>query len=347
MLIPPISDSSAPSAHGTRRIGFLLTPGFAMLAFSSAIEPLRAANRLLDRAAYQWRIHTADGTPATASNGIAVVPHAGLEASLWPQAVFVCAGLDPHLFDDRRANRWLQGHAARGIVIGALSTGSHVLARAGLLAGHRCTVHWEHAAVMREQFPEVAVTDGLYEVDRQRWSCAGGTAALDMMLHLIAADHGPELAVAVSDQFIHDRLRTPGVRQRRAGELRLNGLSPKLAAAIRIMEANVENPLPQSEIATRIGLSTRQLERLFRQYRGCSPRSHYLDIRLRHARLLLLQTTMPVLDIALASGFVTQSHFTKRYREHFGHTPSVDRGRRVPARGPDPVMPPADHAVAP
>jgi len=334
------NDKKVEPVHGEsgvgkpRRIGFLLVPDFTMMGFTAAIEPLRAANRLRGEPRYAWRIYSTDGEPVPSSSGIPVVPDAATEPTAWPHMVLVCAGIGVHRFDDRRALSWLNAQAQRGIALGAISTGTHLLARAELLNGYRCTIHWENIPALLEEFPHLEVTGSVYEIDRERYTCSGGTAALDMMLNLIGVEHGPEFAAQVSNQFIHDRVRTPGDQQRMAEQVRLRVKSPKLAAAINIMAVNLDSPLAPSDIAARLGISARQLERLFRKYTGCSPRRYYLGLRIQHARLLLIQTGMSVLDVALASGFESQSYFTKCYREHFGRTPTEERNAVEPVAAP-------------
>jgi AraC family transcriptional regulator, glycine betaine-responsive activator len=317
---------------GPTRIGFLLLPQLPMMAFTSAVEPLRAANRLAGHELYQWRLYTLDGEPVVASNGITLLPHSGPVETDWPQLLMVCAGLDVrHHVDHPAMLRWLRAQARRGIVLGAISTGAYVLAVAGLLDGYRCTIHWENLLGLRESFPCLRVTEHVYEIDRDRYTCSGGTAALDLMLRLITRRHGEALATRVSEQFIHDRLRTPGESQRMAERLSLLRQSPRLAAAINLMAAHIEHPLPTEELAERSGLSLRQLERLFRKYRDCTPQQYYLRLRLQQARLLLAQTGLSVTHVALATGFASHSHFSKCYRECFGVTPQQDR--RQPDEG--------------
>ncbi|MDE0809947.1 MAG: helix-turn-helix domain-containing protein, partial [Alphaproteobacteria bacterium] len=165
----------------------------------------------------------------------------------------------------------------------------------------------------------------IYEIDRDRVTCSGGTAALDMMLHLIGRQHGQTIANDVSEQFIHDRIREPHDHQRMELRARLGVSHPKLIAVISDMEGNLEEPLSQTELARQATLSTRQLERLFRKYLGATPTRYYLNLRLQRARQLLLQTTMSILSVALACGFVSASHFSKCYRECFGKTPRAER----------------------
>ena len=169
-----------------------------------------------------------------------------------------------------------------------MCTGAHLLARAGLLNGHKCTIHWENLPGFVEEFPEIDVTADLFEVDRNRLTCSGGTAALDLMLHLIAARHGQELVSKISEQCLLDRIRQPHDHQRMPYRVRLGIHHPKLIGAIEMMEANVEEPLDQAMLARYVGLSRRQLERLFRKHLGARPAQYYLELRLERARHLLV-----------------------------------------------------------
>jgi transcriptional regulator GlxA family with amidase domain len=309
-----------------QRIGFILIPRFSMIAFTSALEPLRLANRASGHELYAWSLHSADGGPVSASNGIVFQAEGGLDRASTCDAVVVCSGLDVHRYDDRQLSSWLRRAARRGLDVGAVCTGSHIMARAGLLDGYRCTIHWENLAAFAEDFPDIEVTTELFEIDRNRFTCSGGTGAIDMMLNVIAMQHGHELAAAVADQFMHERIRDQHDHQRMSLPARLGVRHPKLIAVIDLMEQNLEEPLARSALAVNAGLSTRQLERLFRKYLNRSPARYYLELRLNKARLLLLQTNMSVIDVALACGFVSASHFSKCYRDFFGRTPRKERG---------------------
>ncbi len=308
-----------------QRIAFLLVPNFSMIAFTAAVEPLRLANRASGKTLYGWHLFSTDGRPVAASNGIVLHPEGGIDKAEGFGTMILCSGIDGHLYRDRGVFAALRRLDRQGADIGALCTGSHVLARAGLLDGHRCTIHWENLAGFAEEFPEIEVTGELFEVDRNRFTCSGGTAALDMMLNMIALQHGHELAAAVSDQFIHERIRDAHDHQRMALSARLGIRHPKLIAVVKEMEANLEEPLGRGQLARAAGLSSRQLERLFRKYLDRSPARYYVELRLNRARLLLLQTNMSVIDVALACGFVSPSHFSKCYRDFFGRTPRKER----------------------
>lgn len=323
---------AAPRGGGeVKTFGFCLLPRFAMLAFTAAVEPLRAANVLSGRTLYRWRVFTADGRPMSSSNGIEVNAQASVEQEEPLDSVVICGGLDAHLFKDKAVFNWLRRQARQGARIGALSDGTHVLAAAGLLDGYACTIHWNCIASLREMHPKLDINDELYCFDRGRFTCAGGTASLDMMLHLIAEDHGHDLALQVAEHFLHERIRTDDDEQRMALRLRVGVGHPKLLQAIRIMEENLELPISSAELAEQAGLSVRQLERLFQKYLGCTPRAHYVELRLQRAHRLLTHSSLSVTEVGLACGFVSASHFAKRYRERFDQTPQ--KTRMGPARG--------------
>lgn len=315
--------------------GFLLLPQFSMLAFSSAVEPLRAANRLSGRHLYDWRILTTDGRPIHSSSRMQLLPDAGLGDSGRLDFLIVVAGLEVKSLRDPAVSASLRRLERSGCRLGALSTGSYLLAWAGLLQGYRCTVHWENLDAFREDFPELEVTGELFEIDGPRLTCSGGTASMDMVLSLIGDTHGRDLAARVAEQFIHERIRDTHDHQRMSLQGRLGISHPKLLQVIATMEDYLEEPLARAELARQAGLSTRQLERLFRRYLGRTPTRYYLELRLHRARALLTQTSMSILNVALACGFVSASHFSKCYREFFHKMPREER------RHAEPLTPPA------
>ena len=311
--------------HRPQTYGFLLVPEFCILEFSSTVDPLRSANRMAGRRLYDWTIVSKDGAPVRSSTGARVVPDSDLESAARMDNLIVIAGMDTHEYQDKAVFAWLRRLARQGVRLGAVSTGPYVLAKAGLLNGVRCTVHWENLAGFQEVFPDLDVTGELFEVDGGRFTCSGGTSALDLMLSLIGLEHGRDLAVSVAEQFIHERIRDPHDTQRMGLRGRLGISHPKLLRVIGLMEENLEEPLPRGELARQAGLSTRQLERLFRKYLSRTPTRYYLELRLYRARALLTQTALSVLDVALACGFVSASHFSKCYREFFFKTPREER----------------------
>ncbi|MEM7168722.1 MAG: GlxA family transcriptional regulator [Pseudomonadota bacterium] len=311
----------------TQTFGFLVVPKFAMLPFTAAMEPLRAANLFAGRDIYAWQVLSLDGQAVVSSNGTAVMPHSSIAEAEKLDNVVVCSGLDAHLINDSQLFGWLRRLERRGARVGALSDGAHVLARAGLLRNHRCTIHWNCLDGFAESFPDIAISSELYCIDRTRFTCSGGTASMDMMLKMIEVDHGRALALQVAEQFMHDRIRADNDRQRMPLRQRLGLTHPRLLRAIEVMEENLELPLALSELAEICGISTRQLERLFAKYLSCTPRRYYLHMRLEKAHALLTQSSMPVMEVALACGFVSASHFAKCYRDLYGAAP---RNTRLP-----------------
>jgi len=314
-----------------QRIGLILVPNFSMIAFSAAVETLRLANRTSGRALYQWSLISVDGQPVKASNGIELHPECNREAASGLDTVAVCSGTDVQRFQSKTLVSWLRRMARRNADIGALCTGSYILARAGLLDGYRCTIHWENLTGFQEDYPEIEVTGEIFEIDRNRLTCSGGTASLDLILSLMTIDHGRELATQVAEQFIHERIRDRHDQQRMSLRSRLGISHPRLLKVIELMENNLEEPLARSELARLTGPSTRQLERLFRKYLGRTPTRYYQELRLLRARTLLSQTSLSILDVALACGFVSASHFSKCYREFYARTPREER--QVPPPG--------------
>ncbi len=315
-------------------IGFLLVPQFSMMAFVSAIEPLRVANRLAERRLYRWDILSRDGQAVAASNGMALVADRAITQHPRYDMAIVCASFTPERYFDKRLAQWLRRLSVAGIDLGAMDTGSFFLGWAGLLDQHRATTHWESLDSFREQFPKIAVENGLFVIDRKRWTSAGGTATLDMMLHLISRQHGHRLASAVSEQFVHAAIRAPEDSQRMTPGKRQGVTHRGLAKAIELMEAHLEDPIAHQRIAERIGLSLRQLERLFRRHFRLSPRRYYLDLRLQRARSLLHYTDMPMVEIAIACGFASAAHFSRSFSAWSGNAPTAERRRQRPDPGP-------------
>jgi len=316
------------SATGTapHTFGIVLVPGFSQFAFASAVEPLRAANEARGESLYDWHVLSPDGAPVPASSGVRVACDASLSDVGTLDTALVVSGKAGAEHQDAHTIGWLRERARRGARIGAVSTGTYVLAQAGLLQAYRCTIHWKHLGAFAEMYPEIDVSGELYEIDRNRLTCAGGEAAFDMMLALIGIEHGRELAVEVAENFMHERIRESADSQRMALRTRLGLVHPKLLNVVELMEQHLEEPLSQAELARQADLSTRQLERLFRQHLNRTPNSYYQKLRLQAARSLLNQTSMSVTEVALACGFVSASHFSKCYRRTFGRTPRQDRG---------------------
>ncbi|PBC00686.1 AraC family transcriptional regulator [Mesorhizobium sp. WSM3860] len=245
-----------------------------------------------------------------------------------PSMVVVCTGINVERYSNTSAFAWLREEHSRGVAIGGLCTGAHVLAAAGLLTDKRCAIHWENMPSFAEAFPKANVFADLLEVDQNIYTCAGGTAALDMMLKLIGDDFDDTLVGRVCEQVLTDRVRSPSDRQRLPLRARLGIQNPKVLTIIELMDANPSEPISIADIARQIGLSRRQVERLFRDEMGRSPARYYLEIRLERSRNLIIQSSTPIVDVAVACGFVSASHFSKCYRELYARTPQQERLER-------------------
>jgi transcriptional regulator GlxA family with amidase domain len=309
-----------------------------MIALASAVDALRMANRVTRREAYVWSLATLDGKPASASNGLQMSPTLALEQAGPADIVFVVGGVQVEKAVTPGLLAALRRLAQKRVSLGALCTGGYALAKAGLLDKYKAVIHWENMSALREEFPRVEFSDQLFAIDRDRYTCTGGVAPLDLMLHIIREQLGRDIVPLISEQFILDRIRNDQDRQHIPLQARVGLFHENLIEAAALMEANIEEPLSLDEIAALVGVSRRQIERLFKRYVGQVPTKYYLDMRLRRARELLLQTAMSIMEIAVACGFQSPPHFSKCYRNLFGHTPSAERqGSRALALVGQPV----------
>jgi transcriptional regulator GlxA family with amidase domain len=309
--------------------GFLLIENFSLLSYAMTIEPLRAANTLSGLQLYKWVHISIDGHPVRASNGVLVSSDYKAGGLLPVDRLFVCAGGNPASFNHAPTFRWLKQLSRKGLTICGVSGGPYLLARAGLLDGYGFTIHWEHLPALAEEFPHLEPARGLYVIDRGRVTCAGGLAALDMMHEVIEGDYGVPLASAVGRWFLQTEIRSADSPQRSNIAGRLTRVSPRLRHVLTAIEANLEEPVSRGHLAQQAGLSLRQLDRLFLSELGMTLRAYYLAARLERARILLLQTAMPALDVAIACGFQSASHFSRAYRRHFGSGPRLERNRQA------------------
>ncbi|MFQ5547162.1 MAG: GlxA family transcriptional regulator [Woeseia sp.] len=314
------------------RFGFLLLNDFTMISMSSAVEPLRMANRICRQDNYAWKTVSETGEAVNASDGLSVNVDNGIEdedALTCIDAVIVCGGWRIEENTTRPVLKWMKTVNQHGIGLGAICTGSYVLAQAGLLDGYRCSVHWENLAALTDLFPAVTVSRSIFTVDRNRYTSSGGTAPVDMMLHFISAQCGAEVSAGVAEQYIYERIRQPDDQQRIPLKHVIGHQSSKLVVAVELMEANIKEPISQEDLALYVGLSRRQLQRLFQRYLMCAPSRYYLQLRLQRACELLRQTSMSLVEISASTGFVSTSHFSKSYKEFYGHSPSAERRREA------------------
>ncbi|WP_312772813.1 GlxA family transcriptional regulator [Pseudomonas rhodesiae] len=313
------------NARPVTSILFVLLDRFTLISLASAVEPLRMANQLSGQELYRWYTASFDGTPIWASDGVPITPDSSVDAAPSADIIFVCGGTGIQNTVTLELVKWLRAQARYSKRLGGICTGSWVLARAGLLDGFECSVHWEWLAAMQEAFARVTVSPSLFTLDRGRLTSSGGTAPMDMMLHLIGLDHGHELSAAISDMFVYERMRSEQDHQRIPLKHMLGTQQPKLQEIVTLMEANLEEPIDLDHLAEYVQLSRRQLERMFQKYLHCSPSRYYLRLRLIRARQLLKQTPISIVELAVLCGFVSTPHFSKCYREYFGVPPSDER----------------------
>ncbi|WP_116473924.1 choline metabolism transcriptional regulator GbdR [Zobellella maritima] len=325
----------------TNRVGFLLVDNFTMISLASAIEPLRMANQLSGQPLYEWVMLTETGEPVRASDNLLVTPDHSIQDCGHLDMMILCGGVGISNARSRNMRAWLQQQAKRRVKIGAVCTGSYLLADAGVLTGYRCTLHWEYMAAFKEAYPHLETSNALYCIDRDRLTSSGGTVPMDMMLHLIEKEHSSALSTAICDMFLCERIREGQEEQRVPLRHTVGTAQPKLAEVVALMEANLEEPITLDELAYYVGLSRRQVERLFQRHVKCSPSRYYLNLRLKRARQLLRQTSFSIIEIATACGFVSTPHFSKCYRENFGVPPRDDRCGRAStkATADAPVLP--------
>jgi len=307
------------------RYGFLTLLNYSLIAVTNALEPLRMANRVAGRDIYEWAIVSLDGRPVAASSGLDLEPTIALDKLGKVETLFVCGGVNVREAVSPALLAALRRLAERRVALGALCTGGYALARAGLLDNYRATIHWENLPSLREEFPRVQLNNQVFSIDRDRSTASGGTAPLDLMLNLIRLKHGLRISQQVSEQFVHERVRSSEDRQYVPLRALVGSSHPGMIEVAQLMEENIEKPLSLERIAHATGLSRRQIERLFRRHLDCVPKRYYLEMRLRRARELLLQTAMPIMDVTTSCGFKSPPHFSRCYRAQYGHPPSAER----------------------
>jgi len=316
------------------KYAFLTLPRYSMIAVVNAVEPLRMANLVTGKNHYEWAFVSLDGKPTVASNGLHLAPTLQLADLPAVDLVFVCGGVQIREATSQALLAALRRLHKRGIALGALCTGGYALAEAGLLDGYHATIHWENLSALREQFPRVLIGDQLFTIDRDRFTCSGGIAPLDLMLHLVKSELGPRVSQLISEQFIVERVRNERDRQYVPLRAQVGVSHESLIGIANLMEEHIEKPLSLDEIAAASGVSRRQIERLFKRHVQCVPKKYYLQLRLRRARELLLQTSMSIMDITTACGFQSPPHFSRCYRREFGRAPSAEREVRPAAPRP-------------
>lgn len=311
-----------PGIRETRWFNFLLLPQFTLLAFSAALDPLRIANQIARKPLYGWEILSQDGSAVFSSSGVDVNVSGGLEAINKSATLFVCSGNNGIEAANNQTVNTVRSHLRHGGRVGGVCTGASTLARAGLLNNRRFTLHWENQPGFHEAFPDLQSTDTRFEVDGNILTCGGGEAASELILSLISQDYGNEFAFHVSEMCLSASGDVGHRRQRSSLATAINHRNPKIVKALQVMQDNIEDPLTLEEVAKNVGSSRRQMERLFRTVFDASPWIVYRSLRLERGRMLLNETEMTVVEVSMACGFSSASHFTKSFKAEFGTTPT-------------------------
>ncbi|HKK85636.1 MAG TPA: GlxA family transcriptional regulator [Roseovarius sp.] len=311
----------------TRHFIFILIEDFAHLAFSNAVEPLRIANLIKGEALYSFSLGAEGGQSVRASNETVTLVNHGVDDLPRCDRLFVLSGLQMRNRITPALLAMLRRERARGSNIGALCSGAYILAKAGFLDGQKCAIHWDYHDSFMEEFPDIPLVRNVFVADEKHITASGGSATADLMLHLIERDHGRDLAVAVADQMVYTAAREATAEQRVSLQSRNGMRNPHLTKAIARMQDHIEDPISPSVIAEDLGISTRQLERLFGRYLNTSPKKYFMELRLERARHLLLQTEMSVTEIACACGFEATGHFARVYKGAYGVTPTGQKAK--------------------
>ena len=315
-------------SYQKKRFAIVLLEEFAISSYGPLLDVLRIANHVSKKELYHWITIAENEGPIESSARTKIQPDFGLIDLRRGDIALICGGLNVEKNTTKRILNWIRRQSRRGILFGGVDTGSYTVAKAGLLEGKNATIHWENQDSFSEEFAEVDLTKSVFIIDGNRMTTAGGTSSIDLFLKIIADDHGEELANAVADQMIYSSIRTDQDSQRLSVPTRIGVRHPKLSLVIQMMEKNIEEPISPSVLAKDVSMSTRQLERLFRRYLDRSPKRYYMELRLQKARNLLMQTDMSVINVALACGFASPSHFSKCYRTHYNTTPYRERGTK-------------------
>ena len=304
-----------------RRIGVLVLPNFSHLTLASVVEPMRVANKVTRRELYAWQLIGIESGPVESSSGIAIQIDTDIAQEVDCDTLFVVASFDVNTFVSKDVVRFLRKFARAGATICGFETGAYLLAAAGILDGYRATTHWEDIDDFRQRFPRVEVVSDRFVVDRKRATTGGASPALDFMLDLIKRDHGFALAITVSGVFIYDQDHAASESQHAISTSRLAHRDRKLAAAISLMEVNIESPLRVGDVARRVGIGERELQRRFKTRLGTTPSHFFNEMRLSLAYRLLEHTDRTVIDIAMSCGFSSGSAFARTFRTRFDRSP--------------------------
>jgi transcriptional regulator GlxA family with amidase domain len=322
-----ISKTGSPAREDqvSKKVAFFVTPNFSPIGVFGAIEVLRTANRLTSQPIYGWEIVSHDGLPVASANGVTIVANKSIAEAKQYDLAIICAGFFPEKYSDEKTLNWIRYLDRHGAQLGAICTGTYVLAKAGVIKHRRCTIHGDNTAGFIEQFPEIELINQVFEIDRNLYTCAGGTSAIDLFINIVSEKIGTEFASSIAHRMQQDRVRNSQDVQSNSKRLDIRHKSPVLGKAIDLMEDNIEDPLATEAIARGLGISQRQLQRMFKNHIGVSPLEHYINLRVDRGHHLLQQTPLSIVEVAVACGFSTHGQFSRRYRARYGHSPSFER----------------------
>ena len=304
------------------RDSFVLVPRFTMLAFTSAVEPLRVANQLAGRNLFEWQVFSEDGAPVTASNGVPLVPDGALPREAPSGYVLVCGGVEPEVTTTAQLADWIRAQWRRGRIVGSLCSGAYTLARAGILKGRRFTLHWENIPGFREIYPDLEPSERVYCIDDRVITCAGGVAAAELALRLISDHCGPDLGQAAMNMCLLTQTRQADDGQVTSLASRLGTRNDHVVRAVKYLESRLDEEFRLEDCAAHVGVTPRQVQRLFRQFLGATPVQYMNNLRLARGRMLLSETNLSVLEVALSCGYASPSHFAKSFRKKYGVSPN-------------------------
>lgn len=300
------------------RVGFLLLEHFSLPAFTQALDTLVTAN-LISAGVFATRTFSLNGESVASDLGIVICPDAELGTRHLPELdlLVICGGLRTALRPIPALRQLLHAADEKGVALAGLWSGAWFLGQAGLLDGHKCAIHPEHRAALAEIARHSQVTSESFMVDRDRLTAASPTGAFNMVLEWIDRLHGRALVDGIVDILAFEESR-----YRRVRPTLHEKMSEPLRNVISLMSANIEEPLSPEQLAHYAGRSRRQIERLFQQQLGTTPVRYYLELRITEGRRLLQHSDLPILDVSVACGFVSPSHFSKCYAAYFGNSPS-------------------------
>ena len=319
-------------SEDTLNVVVLLLPESSMLVLASAIDPMRAANRLSGRECFTWRIVTTHGKPVNCTCGIQIIPDEALSMSTLGDVLIVISGFNQYSYVSKEEIALIRRIAPRFGAVGSVESGAWILGKTGLLDGKNVTTHWEDLEDFSSRFRESRVQPDRFVIDNSIFTISGASPTFDFMLHLIRARLGYPLALEVASVFVYDETHFSTDAQPLVSLGLLNDFEPRVTKAIRIMEAHIDETISIVSVAQQLTISSRRLEKLFQQHLQCSPGAYYLRLRLQRARKFVTDTLLSMQEIAIRTGFNSLSAFSRSYKKHYQNSPSEYRQSQLRAR---------------